>query len=73
MIMKKTFQRKKIEIGGRRFANYEDRYQTRDDADKEEEEEVDDSRKSRNSALDDFFNAQDDDDGDRRPRGRHSR
>ncbi|MCI9412912.1 MAG: cadherin-like beta sandwich domain-containing protein [Clostridia bacterium] len=61
------------EIGGRRFANYEDRYQTRDDADKEEEEEVDDSRKSRNSALDDFFNAQDDDDGDRRPRGRHSR
>lgn len=61
------------EIGGRRFANYEDRYQTRDDEDKEEEEEVDASRKSRNSALDDFFNAQDDDDDDRRPRGRHSR
>lgn len=59
------------EIGGRRFANYEDRYQTRDDEDKEEEER--NSRSSRNSTLDDFLNAQDDEDDDRRPRGRHSR
>ena len=55
------------EIGGRRFANYEDRYQIRDDEDNEEE------RNSRNSTLDDFLNAQDDEDDDRKPRGRHSR
>jgi len=60
------------EIGGRRFSNYESRYQTRDD-DSEEEKEDEDARSSRNAALDDFFNAQDNDDDDRRPRGRHSR
>lgn len=59
------------EIGGRRFANYEDRYQTREDEDGEEEERK--SRSSRNSTLDDFLNAQDEEDDNRRPRGRHSR
>ena len=61
------------EIGGRRFANYEDRYQTRDDEDENKEEKERNSRSSRNSTLDDFLNAQDDEDDDRRPRGRHSR
>ncbi|MCI9039714.1 MAG: cadherin-like beta sandwich domain-containing protein [Clostridia bacterium] len=53
---------------GKRFSNYEDRYQLdNDDTTKEER------RNRRADTLDDFLNAPEDDDDSRRPKGRHSR